>query len=416
MQAENLYKTWSSKGFVATESDIESIDLDMAVFLHDRLKAAGETDMLKRANVLLLDKRIRENLRNAGIYYIALPSGYPYQISSDFGRRRADKWKSQILVYSDKETAQDVANEICQRNARRIQGISSIAKVRLLGEFENLPNIEVLRQYGITEVVAGYEIGKKAAYIIPFEEFNDVDVEDEFYHAAPAVRFAIGVVEQAREEKRTKADQQACITAAAIRAAYGQICIAIPESCLDTKQMDPIVEEQNGVQTMHAFTDWTTLKRRYPEDDIVMARGDWDSVAKCDMKVSVNETILIEADTVKELVFYSQYGRMACSYIAECYGADLTADSSRTKAIFNDIYKSDNVWREFKSGLSQTSDGNVTFEFPEFEQEIAGVTARKCVESGLCANPAAAYHVLAQLSTDKDGSALRAFNDALLYE
>ena len=118
---------------------------------------------------------------------------------------------------------------------------------------------------------------------------------------------------------------------------------------------------------------------------------------------------------------------MALSYIAFCYQLDLeTRDGAeRCERILNDIRAAKPICQEFYSTLKLVDKKNeegetvsvIDANFPDRGLvTVHNHTAKQFVDTGLCANSAAAYHVLALLYNDKDGSALKQFENAELYE
>lgn len=437
---EELFNKLSKLGYKGTDKDVENVPLDDLVWCYAKLKPLTQGDAIKKANMALLIRAFHNYiLSDNALYYISLPDAFPYQSSGDFGNADFDVEKPEIHIFSGMEAAEAEAEYInsTMDKRRKEWTKNEIVSAVPLGYFEGMNHIDAMTQYGVKYLILGEKVNDR--YIrISLDSLQLSNIQNESTEAeriAPGTRAMLGFFSQAMYEGRTQREQDKYKQNVVYEAPRLEMGIAVDYQAVRSGSFAPMIIQIGDEDYIDAFTDWASLQIAYDmkasDEGVDIVWGGWDSIAKEKMSVCINRSIALSADEVRDLCMFTEKGIMACEYIAQKYDIDtsLAIGVDRVRSIFFDIHDAEPIWKEFQKGLSYKKekttdeDGNegpeaeyVDFDFVDDGYVIHGVTAKGCCKAGLCDNPAAAYHVLALLYNDNDGSAAQAFDNAELYQ
>lgn len=440
MTQKELILAWG-KGDMGQQEQLETLTMDELVYTYRQLKAIGRTSTVPnvKTNLTLIIREVRQRIQQNAttMFFVACKSEYPYQETSNYGVSKIDTGILSIRLFPSREEAQEVANIINRRTTTlgesRGRESEDIVHVATLGNASGMTAVQHLERMGVDAVFFGAHKDDKTDLNLRAETLTRHEKNDEsfnFYNVAAKTYALLSIIEQAENEKRPEEEIQAYRSAALQVAAGGKIGFAISQADYDSGECHPAILEYEGQEYLELFTDWATMVDCLGTDTgIYMAIGDWDNVIGFGKPVMINRQITVDFDNAYQLGCLTEKGRVAMAYIAQCYQLDVTtADGiERSCRILNDIRAAEPVCNEFYAGLRIISQANekgdseqvVVYTFPENEKELVSVnghTTKQFVDNDLCANPAAAYHVLAALYNDKDGTALQAFENAELYE
>lgn len=428
---EELYDKWSRLGYKGSAEELNGIPLDDLTWCYRKIKQGPVTDTVRKNNLALLLHAAKEYIEaQEDMYYVALGSGYPYQESSAFGAKPVDTENFVLRVFSNPDTAIEWADEINHKVHDVLHHANKdIVIATKLGEYQHISPNDAIRQFGVKYLIYGAPVDGRDVRV-SVEKLNLPKPNGTDYYAiAPETRALFGALEQSISETRPKTEIENFKSLLTMEIPHHLLGYAVDAASLDANQLIPVIYQEGDTSYLDAFTDWTLLREVHKSKDVLAAVGDWEMVARENMPVYINRWFSIDADLVPKLVIFTERGRMAYEYIAYRYkiNTEIESGSSRAIEILMDIFNVPELWYEFKCGLftvtgETDTEGNplpdrVDFKYPEGKLfTVHDYNAKQCEQSGLCANPAAAYHVLAKLANDADGSAWEAFTDARLYE
>lgn len=440
MTQKELILAWG-QGESGQQEQLEQLTMDELIYTYRQLKAVGHTSNVPniKANLALIIREIRQRIQQntTTMFFVACKGEYPYQETSNYGVSKIDTSMLSIRLFPNREEAQETADIINRRTTTlgesRGRESEDIVHVTTLGNASGMTAVQHLERMGVNAVFFGAHKDDKTDLNLRAETLTRHDKTEEsfdFYNVAAKTYALLNIIEQAENEKRPEEEVQAYRSAALQVAAGGKIGFAISQADYDSGECHPAVLEHESQEYLELFTDWATMVDCLGTDaGVYMAIGDWDNVIGFGKPVMINRQITVDFENAYQLGCLTEKGRVAMAYIAQCYQLDVTtADGiERSCRILNDIRAAEPICNELYAGLklvSQTNEkGNseqvVVFDFPENEKDLVSVngnTAKQFVDNHLCENPAAAYHVLAALFNDKDGSALHAFENAELYD
>ena len=438
MTQKELILSWG-KGAVGTIEQTNDLTIGEVILTYRQLKALSITNPGTpnlKPNMATLLRVIRQRVQNnmGTLYYLATESGYPYQESSNYGMKAVDTTMHTIRLFTDEEDAQKAADVINRRTntigGQRGREEHDIVETALLGFEHGMDAATILERMGVDAISFGEhtddrtDLNLRASTLIRHREDGEIN----FYTVAPKVYAMLGIIAQATDEKRPEEEIQQYRILACQYAATGKIGVAITEADYNSGECHPLTYTFDGQEYVEAFTDWAAMVDCLGEEEnLYMAIGDWDHIMNFGKPVLLNREVVVDGETVHRLGIFTEKGRMALSYIAFCYQLDLeTRDGAeRCERILNDIRAAKLICQEFYSTLKLVDKKNeegetvsvIDANFPDRGLvTVHNHTAKQFVDTGLCANTAAAYHVLALLYNDKDGSALKQFENAELYE
>lgn len=434
MNREELQKSWVS-GQRGKAEDIEDLPIEDLVWVYQQIKQtnAGTPNQTQRANIVLLIRAIRDCVHDgAPLYYAQLFSGYPYQESSNYGINALNAEEIKVRVFGSPNEAQDYVNTINRRTntacTSRGRAEHDIATVGMLGFKYGMNTLVELERFGTDTVTFGLASNPEYDLNLHLKSLQVSEPETiNFFAIAPKVLSLIGLEEQAIDEVRSNDETGGFRTAASYIAAHSLIACAISKQSYDDGKFVPLIKVINGIEYIACFSDWVELKKAFPDQEVYLAAADWDKYAVLNKPISINEYILLNQANVHALRICTDKARLAISYIAACYGVDEDSADGGTRCvnILTDIIKAEPVLEEFYHCFSMetttNADGRATaayrFNLPDGDAyTIDDLTAKLLVDTKVCTNPAAAYHVLAQLCNDTNGSAHEAFQHAQLYD
>ena len=419
---EELLKKWSALGYQIQEEEFNGIQLDDLIWVYRKLKSFGVDDVIKKRNLIkILDAARMCFIQNDVLFYIALEDGSPYQESSEYGATYVGISTPSIHVFSNKEDATTYADET-NKAIQNVNGRVSqnVVKAQLLGVNQSFNNVYAIKQFAIKNIVVGLPVDNINTSL-SVEKMNfPLDEKGKYFALAPYTRFLIGAQLQSREEQRPLKEVSAFNSLICTELAKEKIGLAIDRQTENDDEVTPCLFIDKDTTYLDAFTDWTALEDNYFDNSTSLAVCTMDIIAEQEMPVVLNRSIILSADFIQTLLMFTEKGAPAAAYIAKNYKLDSQTDSGfeRISSIFFDIYKSP-IWEEYASTVKFTDDfSDITFS-PANEDnavKVHDMTAHKLLQSGLCENPAAAYHVMSLLLNDKDGSAYEKFQKAELYE
>lgn len=439
MTQKELILSWG-KGEAGSLEQTAELSLEKLVLTYRQLKAIDITSRVEniKANLALVIRAVRQRVQeDAALFYIACGKNeYPYQ-DSDYGIKAIDAAKLSIQVFWDEKAAQTVAEAINRNTdiigAKRGRPAGDIVHVARLGDGYNMTNINHLKRLGVSTVYFGEQKDNKTDLILRAETLtrqnpNLADDSFDFFDVAPKAYAYLCLVEQATNECRPDSEIKSYQASAFECVVQEKIGVAISKNDYEKGECNPFTIEYNGEEYVELFTDWASMIECLGNnEDVFMAVGNWNNVISFNMPVVVNREATMGLEGIKQFWNLTKTGRLALAYIADCYHLNIETTDGLERAvnILNDIRTADPINQEFCSGLSieirKNSEGKseqyAVFNFPEGDLfMVNGNTAKQFFENNLCDTPAAAYHVLAVLYNDKDGSAMRAFENAELYE
>lgn len=439
MTQKELILAWG-KGEAGSLEQTADLSMEELVLTYRQLKAIDITSRVDniKANLALVIRAVRQRVQqDTALFYIACGRNeYPYQDSA-YGIKAIDPAKLSIQVFWDEKTAQTVADTINHSTdiigEKRGRPIGDIVHVARLGDGYNMTNVNHLKRLGVNTVYFGEQNDNKTDLILRADTLTRQDANlnndpFDFFDVAPKAYAYLCLIEQATNEGRPDSEIQSYRASAFEHAAQEKIGVAISKEDYEKGECNPFTLNYNGKEYVELFTDWASMMECLGnQDDIFMAVGNWANVMSFNMPVIINREAMMELEGVSQFWNLTKTGRMALAYIADSYNLNIeTADGmDRAVTILNDIRLADIINQEFCAGLHienrKNKDGkteqHVVFQFPERELiTVNGNNAKQFVDNNLCDSPAAAYHVLALLYNDKDGSAMRAFENAELYE
>lgn len=436
-----------------------SINMDYTVKIEQEQAARWSTDELiaayrglKMASRRLSSSVVTANLAtciremrlrvNAGImlYYLALDNGFPYQESSKYGLQAMDKDNITIRLFPTRAEAEEFAtlinkrtNTACANSGRQEH---DIVHLEALGVSESLDARTALARMGVHSVLFGKAKDGEAEFSLQARTLIGVDNEDEinYYAIAPEAYALNCLINQAVDESRPEAEIEDYRLCACIAAASARSAVAISQEVFDAGDGEPFTLELNGVKYLELFTDWLSMLDALEppaapdgKSPVYLAVGNWDDILTFGLPVILNRSICIDADSTFKLGIYTKRALMALEVVADQYGLDMDADGEQEHCvdILNDIRRAAPVCEEFykaldpymSAGEDRLGKGsNVAPVSGEETVAVKGITAKKLIDTGLCKNAAAAYHVLSLLYNDPDGAHMAAFESAELYE
>lgn len=439
MTQKELILAWG-KGEAGHMEQLASLSMEELILTYRQLKAIGITSRVDnlKMNLALVIRAVRQRFQQeTPLYYIACGNNdYPYQESSNYGVNKIDTNMLSIRVFPDEKAAETVA-EVINRNTnalgeKRGRPVGNIVHVARLGDGYNMTNVQNLERLGVAAVSFGEHKDDKTDLNLRSETLvrkdNTGSESFDFFNVAPKAYAQLCIIEQAQNEKRPEEEIQLFRMTAFEAAAANKIGVAISQADYEKGECNPLTVEYEGSEHVELFTDWASMMEcRGESRPIYMAVGTWEDIISFDKPVIINREAVLPLGAVKQFGNFTKTGRMAMAYIAYCYNLNTNSPDGleRDTIILNDIRKAEPVWQEFRSGLSivtkQNEEGKneqfVVFNFPEGELfSVNGNTAKQFYENKLCDTPAAAYHVLAALYNDTDGSSMKAFENAELYE
>lgn len=439
MTQKELILAWG-KGEMGQLEQTASLSLSELVLTYRQLKAidiTSQTDNTK-ANLALLIRAVRQRVQqNEPLFYLACGENeYPYQESSNYGMNAINTSVLSIHVYTDEMDAQMAADETNQNTniigAKNGRPANDVVHVALLGERYNRGNVNHLKRMGVDTVLFDKQKDKRIDLSLRAETLtrsdNPAENSYDFFNVAPKAYAYLCITEQAENEGRPEDEIQTYRLIAFEQAAKEKIGVAISQENYEKGECIPLTIDYEGKTFVELFTDWASMVECLGDrNDIYMAIGDWEGIMSFDMPVILNREVQLDQENVKRYGTFTKNAQKALAYIASCYNLNTETKDGVERAIniLNDIRAAAPVCQEFYSGLGievrQNKEGKseqfAVFHFPEGELFVVnGNTAKQFFENKLCDTPAAAYHVLATLYNDKDGSAMRAFENAELYE
>lgn len=417
---------------------------DELIAAYRTLKMASQrlSDPVVTANLATCIREMRVRV-NAGImlYYLALDSGFPYQESSKYGLQAMDKDNISIRLFPTRSDAEAFAqiinqrtNTACTNNGRQEH---DIVHLEALGVSEGLDAGTVLSRMGVTSVLFGRAQDGEAEFALQVRTLTGIKNDDDidYYAIAPKVYALTCLIDQAADECRPDAEIEDYRLSACVAAASGSIAVAISKEVFDAGDGEPYTLELNGEKHLELFTDWLSMldalkpqkKDKDGKSPVYLAVGNWDDILTFGLPVVINRSICVDMDSSFKLGVFTHRAMMALEVIAIQYGFDIDTNVEQEHCvdILNDIRRAGPVCEEFYKAMepymsadeNRFGQGNAVVPVSDPDAvQVNGVTAKKLVDTGLCKNAAAAYHVLSLLFNDPDGSHMAAFESAELYE
>lgn len=367
-----------------------------------------------------IKRYIMENVASSPLlFYLGYRSGFPYQ--DEPSERRS------ITVFRTEKEAEDYIWNIQMNKEDGFGSDLFSAYVRLLG-FNGkvtIPIMEQLSFFGIDDIrIPGDpEIGTEFTC-----SYDDMClVNGPRWHFRPSAfitRKNIGRMEEGIYRNAAD-DELSYYQEEAYRAA------AHETFCLPLKDDEPLLYEGY----IEIYTDPLELSNTLDDAEYDRAESaDWNLIAGYGKGVGINRFLQIDPDVVREINSITSPALDAYNAICAYYGLNWELESDRRTAdrIFSDIQDAPPIMQELLNSLSvspaEGRDGEeiVTCALPEEgavevnwvneQGEPNAVTALNLVDSGYCADPVRAYHVLSLLYNDPTGENWKAFDNAELYE
>lgn len=440
MTQKELILAWG-KGELGHPEQLEELSMEELIYTYRQLKAIGRSSAVAnlKANLALIIRAVRQRIQeNTAMYFIACDGGYPYQETSNYGATKIDTDMLSIRLFPSQEEAEEAADTINRRtNAlgeSRGREHSDIVHVALLDSTDGMAVIQHLKRMGVKAVFFGAHKDDSTDLNLRAETLTRQTISSDdidFYDVAPKTFALLNIIEQAENEKRPEAEIQSYRSAALQFAASGKVGLAISQEDYEKgswAECQPATVDYDGQEYLELFTDWASMIDCLgDETPIYMALANWETVIAFGKPLMINRQMTIDFENAYQLGCITEEGQKAMAYIAQCYQLDVSTGDGieRSARILNDIRAAGPVCEEFYNGLKVLSKKNdngaseqvVVHTFPgENLISVNGYTAKQFVENKLCESPAAAYHVMAALYNDKDGSAMQAFENAELYD
>lgn len=446
MSKEQIALKWLNGA--GNSEDLSGLSFEDFVWLWENIQKSNTmNEQVKAKNMMLLTQHTIRMLKNPAIqlWYASIVKedgcshgtySFPYQESSNYGQNILDMETTSIRIFGTMQAAQKYADSINRQvgKLRRIPANTIIVRPEYLSASPTLSMpLDDLERMDVSLLYLGNsEVSMDISSILSIQK-KQVELAGNVNFGAlcPSVNAKLCKFAQAKAEYQSEKILREIQDEIAVDAAYTLIGCVVHQSAMESGEVRPlkdVLETEDGQQQLcvMCFTDWESLCKMYGYfNSVLLCQIRWEELAEMDCPVCLNGVVVYSPEYVRAMLPYTHTADIALQYIEwEYIQEDETTTEVECESVLQDIINAPPICKEFYSALTlqpqTTEDGKtgqkMVMNVPEDGVKVLdGTRAKDLLDSGLCQNPAAAYHVMALLYNDKDGSAKTAFQNAELY-